>query len=318
MRLTNPLLIIITTFIISCQSQDDGIKPNQSDASSTSQAGTIHNLYLSEIIDHFNQKTNKPTRSGDIAEDFIKQMASIQTVILKNQNFKNMTPAQINTFVRNSVDISIDPAIINGIESSLTTKGYSIIPEMNPDAPLTPAVKGFIEEIERIEAGNYSDVIIESKMAKAYTTWIREADNDEDKKLIADYYDVYLGSTKYWQNNSNAWEIGLKSSFKIGSFLKRIVFGDVKATAWACWKAKKYAIVFWKAMLAAGAAGSAYSAIRYLIAPNDIWELHSTSTGERYYRIDDQTYSIDEIKTLIYKEVCKQNPGLNFQITDFR
>ena len=254
MRLTNPLLIIITTFIISCQSQDDGIKPNQSDASSTSQAGTIHNLYLSEIIDHFNQKTNKPTRSGDIAEDFIKQMASIQTVILKNQNFKNMTPAQINTFVRNSVDISIDPAIINGIESSLTTKGYSIIPEMNRDAPLTPAVKGFIEEIERIEAGNYSDVIIESKMAKAYTTWIREADNDEDKKLIADSYDVYLGSTKYWQNNSNAWEIGLKSSFKIGSFLKRIVFGDVKATAWACWKAKKYAIVFWKAMLAAGAA----------------------------------------------------------------
>ena len=92
----------------------------------------------------------------------------MQTAALKNQNFRNMSTAQINAFVRNCVDVSVDPAIIAAVESSLTTKGFSIIPEMNRDAPLTAAVKGYMEEVERLETANDSDAVFKSKMQKAY------------------------------------------------------------------------------------------------------------------------------------------------------
>ena len=138
------------------------------------------------------------TRASGTAEDFIKQMASVQTAALKNQNFRNMSTAQINAFVRNCVDVSVDPAIIAAVESSLTTKGFSIIPEMNRDAPLTAAVKGYMEEVERLETANDSDAVFKSKMQKAYLTWYRAADDDDDRKLIADSYNVFLGSWEFW------------------------------------------------------------------------------------------------------------------------
>lgn len=102
-----------------------------------------------------------------------------------------MSTAQINAFVRNCVDVSVDPAIIAAVESSLTTKGFSIIPEMNRDAPLTAAVKGYMEEVERLETANDSDAVFKSKMQKAYLTWYRAADDDDDRKLIADSYNVF-------------------------------------------------------------------------------------------------------------------------------
>lgn len=62
---------------------------------------------------------------------------------------------------------------------------------MNQDAPLTAAVKGYMEEVERLETANDSDAVFKSKMQKAYLTWYRAADDDDDRKLIADSYNVF-------------------------------------------------------------------------------------------------------------------------------
>ena len=305
------IVIGFAIFAMSCQTQESESATNFP-SETPSQAGAEHNLYLQEILNYFGENPDVMTRASGTAEDFIKQMASVQTAALKNQNFRNMSTAQINAFVRNCVDVSVDPAIIAAVESSLTTKGFSIIPEMNRDAPLTAAVKGYMEEVERLETANDSDAVFKSKMQKAYLTWYRAADDDDDRKLIADSYNVFLGSWEYWTDNGRAWEIGLKSTRTIKSFLKKLVIADVKATAWACWKAKIYALVFWKAMLAAGASGSAYAAIRYLVFYEIIF--HASADGMGYYRIGNQMFTVEEVKNMLCREIARQNPELNLSV----
>jgi hypothetical protein len=169
-----------------------------------------------------------------------------------------------------------------------------------------------MEEVERLETANDSDAVFKSKMQKAYLTWYRAADDDDDRKLIADSYNVFLGSWEYWTDNGRAWEIGLKSTRTIKSFLKKLVIADVKATAWACWKAKIYALVFWKAMLAAGASGSAYAAIRYLVFYEIIF--HASADGMGYYRIGNQMFTVEEVKNMLCREIARQNPELNLSV----
>ena len=163
------IVIGFAIFAMSCQTQESESATNFP-SETPLQAGAEHNLYLQEILNYFGENPDVMTRASGTAEDFIKQMASVQTAALKNQNFRNMSTAQINAFVRNCVDVSVDPAIIAAVESSLTTKGFSIIPEMNRDAPLTAAVKGYMEEVERLETANDSDAVFKSKMQKAYLT----------------------------------------------------------------------------------------------------------------------------------------------------
>lgn len=59
-------------------------------------------------------------------------------------------------------------------------------------------------------------------------------------------------------------------------------------------ESKIYALVFWKAMLAAGASGSAYAAIRYLVFYEIIF--HASADGMGYYRIGNQMFTVEEVK----------------------
>lgn len=56
-----------------------------------------------------------------------------------------------------------------------------------------------------------------------------------------------------------------------------------------------------KAMLAAGASGSAYAAIRYLVFYEIIF--HASADGMGYYRIGNQMFTVEEVKNMLCRRL---------------
>ena len=76
-------LIGFAIFAMSCQTQESESATNFP-SETPLQAGAEHNLYLQEILNYFGENPDVMTRASGTAEDFIKQMASVQTAALKH------------------------------------------------------------------------------------------------------------------------------------------------------------------------------------------------------------------------------------------
>lgn len=76
------IVIGFAIFAMSCQTQESESATNFP-SETPLQAGAEHNLYLQEILNYFGENPDVMTRASGTAEDFIKQMASVQTAALK-------------------------------------------------------------------------------------------------------------------------------------------------------------------------------------------------------------------------------------------